>query len=270
LMNTTGLDLQQAIGYVLKHFYGSDIEFNQKVSIPAKAQMSFQYSLGRMQEETLVDLMKIYGIINSSKPKEERFRWLLLMYYEATSRYLYKSKDKQRSVIGISAYFTQIARESGFEALKDFIRYSKQYENSSAVIIGDPITLVTEHSSKGREWKNVIMFACDNVSQPSLDGIRKLREDGVSLEDIYSNIDEERRLHYVGNTRAKNNLFIITYEQPSMFILEALGVIKDNCNQHICDAAMEEVSLMIYAEAVDKLIKDKNSKYYYDTEKYKV
>lgn len=270
LMSTTGLDAKQAIGYILKCMYGADINFETRVNIPTKALMALQYSLSRLQQETIADLIKIYIVLDSDKSKEEKFRGLLLLYFEATSRYLYKSQDKQRSVIGISAYFVQIARESGFEGLKDFVRYSKQYENSSAVIMGDPITLVTEHSSKGREWKNVIMFACDNISQPSIDGIRKLHDDGVSLEDIYANIDEERRLHYVGNTRAKNNLLVITYNQPSMFILEALGIIKDNCNKQIYDMAMEAINMLSYRDEIDKFLKDENSPYYYDKEKYKV
>lgn len=270
LMDNTGLDTRQALGYILKNICGIDVSTDTKINIPTKAEMALQYSLGRMSQDTVADLIKIYVVLSSDKTKEEKFRGLLLIYFESTSKYLYKSKDKQRSVIGISSYFVQIAKESGFEALKDFVRYSKQYESSSAVIMGDPITLVTEHSSKGREWKNVIMFACDNVSQPSIDGIKKLRNDGVSVEDIFANIDEERRLHYVGNTRAKNNLLVITYNNPSMFILEALGVIKDNCNQKIYDIAMGYSDEIIYADDVRRLIQDKSSPYYYDAEKYKV
>lgn len=270
LMNNTGLDTRQALGYILKNICGVDVSTDARINIPTKAEMALQYSLGRMSQDTVADLIKIYVVISSDKTKEEKFRGLLLIYFESTSKYIYKSKDKQRSVIGISSYFVQIAKESGFEALKDFVRYSKQYESSSAVIMGDPITLVTEHSSKGREWKNVIMFACDNVSQPSIDGIKKLRNDGVSVEDIFANIDEERRLHYVGNTRAKNNLLVITYNNPSMFILEALGVIKDNCNQKIYDIAMGYSDEIVYADDVRRLIQDKSSPYYYDAEKYKV
>ena len=114
------------------------------------------------------------------------------------------------------------------------------------------------------------MFACDNVSQPSIDGLRKLYNEGVAIEDIFANIDEERRLHYVGNTRAKKNLFVITYEQPSMFILEALGVITGNCNQHILDAVVNEEVLIIYENAVNELLLSPNSKYYYDSTKYTV
>lgn len=270
LMNNTGLDARQAIGYILKNIFGIDIKLDTKINIPTKAEMSLQYTLGKMSQDTLVDLIKIYAMLSSNKTKEEKLRGLLLIYFESTSKYLYKSKDKQRSVIGIASYFVQIAKESGFEALKDFVRYSKQYESSSAVIIGDPITLVTEHSSKGREWKNVIMFACDNISQPSIDSIKKLREDGVSVEDIFANIDEERRLHYVGNTRAKNNLLVITYNEPSIFILEALGVIKDNCNQKIYDIAMGYSDVKVYEDDIRRLIQDKNSPYYYDAKKYKV
>lgn len=271
LMSLTGMDTRQAIGYVLKCIVGVDIQFDaREVNVSTKATMSLQYSLGGLQSDTVNDLIKIYSILTSHQPKEEKFRGLLLCYYNATSGFLYKSEDKKRSVIGISAYFVQMARENGFEAMKEFIRYSKQYESSSAVIIGDPITLVTEHSSKGREWKNVIMFACDNVSQPSLDGINTMFSKGVSVEDVYSNIDEERRLHYVGNTRAKENLLVITYNNPSIFMLEALGIIKDRCNEVICGLATGNIDMIQYNDAINKLIKEKDSIYYYDADKYKV
>ena len=48
-------------------------------------------------------------------------------------------------------------------------------------------------------------------------------------QDIFKNIDEERRLFYVVNTRAKDKLTVITYEEPSIFMKEALGEV-DNSN----------------------------------------
>lgn len=268
-MNTTGLDFVQSIGYILKYMCGADIDYELTINIPSKAKMAMQYKLGRMQIETIEDLTKIYLALTSNSTIEEKFRWLLLIYCKSTSAFIYKLQDKQRSVIGISAYLVQIAKESGFSGLKDFLRYSKQYENSSAVILGEPVTLVTEHSSKGREWKNVIMFACDNVSQPSLENIQKFVRDDIPMEDIYSNIDEERRLHYVGNTRAKNNLLVITSKDPSMFILESLGIIKENCNQQIFNMAIGG-NMSIYRDDINKALMDNSSPYYYDKEKYKI
>ena len=102
--------------------------------------------------------------------------------------------------------FLPFSIKDGFDKMMDFLRVTEQLEGGKMVIPGEKMTLTTIHSAKGREWKDVIMFACDNVSQPSFDGIHNMIEDGISVHDIFENLDEERRLFYVGNTRAKENL----------------------------------------------------------------
>ena len=93
-------------------------------------------------------------------------------------------------------------------------------------------------------------------------------EDGVSVNDIYSNIDEERRLFYVGNTRAKENLLVLTYGQPSIFILEALGLFGKKTGGNN-DAVIELVNnpdtwILQHKEFIDKHIHSEDSKYYCD------
>ena len=159
------------------------------------------------------------------------------------------------------------------ENMFDFLRVTEQLEGGKMVIPGEKLTLTTIHSAKGREWKNVIMFACDNVSQPSFDGINNMIKDDIPMSDIFENIDEERRLFYVGNTRAKENLFIITYTKPSIFILEALGAFKDKTGGN--DATIVElVGDNQWQEKYSNIIQDKifdsNSKYFYNPDDYKI
>ena len=70
------------------------------------------------------------------------------------------------------------------------------------------VSLMTMHGSKGLEFDNVWIIAA---------------EDGVIPSPKNPVYDEERRLMYVGMTRAKNVLFISSRvtEQPSPFVLEA-------------------------------------------------
>ena len=77
------------------------------------------------------------------------------------------------------------------------------------------VVLMTLHSSKGLEWPFVIMAGCDEGTLPFIKG----------------NIEEERRLFYVGVTRAKDKLFLtcpskrlifnkMTLREPSRFLSE--------------------------------------------------
>jgi len=66
------------------------------------------------------------------------------------------------------------------------------------------ITLTTLHSSKGLEYDCVIMVDLNNIDIPGQSALGKLRKDN----DNYM-IEEERRLFYVGMTRARKYLYLI-------------------------------------------------------------
>lgn len=73
------------------------------------------------------------------------------------------------------------------------------------------VRLITIHSSKGLEFDNVWMMALDEKTIPSDTELSPLTEESL---------EEERRLFYVGMTRAKNRLFMSSTEFPSMFLKE--------------------------------------------------
>ncbi len=86
---------------------------------------------------------------------------------------------------------------------------------------GTGVTCCTIHAAKGREWATVFLVGCEQGTIPSG------RKD--------TDIEEERRLFYVGLTRAKDKLFVSWCENrpapfqrhvlnsfaPSQFIAEA-------------------------------------------------
>ena len=224
--------------------------------------------MSKVGKETMDDLVIVYNAITCGN-RAEAIEALLFQYLEATS-FLYRSRDKNRSVRGLVKYINNLIKKDGVDGMINFLRMTEQFENGDMVIPGSKVTLTTIHSAKGREWKNVIMFACDNVSQPSFDGIYKMISDDIPVSDIYNNIDEERRLFYVGNTRAIENLLIITYNEPSAFILEALGAFGEptNNNERILTLVQDRQWVENYKSFIQDNILDKNSKYYYDKEKY--
>jgi len=89
------------------------------------------------------------------------------------------------------------------------------------------ITLSTLHSSKGLEFEKVYMIDLIDGQIPNSESIKSY-DDG----DIYG-LEEERRLWYVGMTRAKKNLDLITinhknseYVHQSRFITELMEIMS--------------------------------------------
>ena len=91
------------------------------------------------------------------------------------------------------------------------ISHIRRYRTKSKEDRGLPV-LATMHSSKGLEWDNTWIMAC---------------EDGI-IPHIDSSIEEERRLFYVAMTRSKDRLYIShTMENaaPSRFLSEFAQII---------------------------------------------
>jgi DNA helicase-2/ATP-dependent DNA helicase PcrA len=67
------------------------------------------------------------------------------------------------------------------------------------------VTLMTLHSAKGLEFDNVHIAGCDEGILPS-----RAFEADYTAEEKKEKLEEERRLFYVGLTRAKKHLFLYT------------------------------------------------------------
>lgn len=130
--------------------------------------------------------------------------------------------------------------ETRFENLMEFIGVAMEFENEQAdasladfldsiALVSDvdklddqteAVTLMTMHSAKGLEFEVVFLVGMEDGLFPSK---RSIEED--------ESVEEERRLCYVGITRAKKKLYITnaskrtmygstTYTMPSRFIAE--------------------------------------------------
>ena len=104
--------------------------------------------------------------------------------------------------------FMQLARElenEGLTSLRAFLREleDRAEQNNPPTLPG--VALATLHAAKGLEWKKVYLA-------------------GASAEILpwgSQPVDEERRLFYVGVTRAQESLVISYYGVPSPFLAEA-------------------------------------------------
>ncbi len=84
---------------------------------------------------------------------------------------------------------------------------------------------MTLHASKGLEFPAVILTGVRKYSIPL--ETREKKENGKSVkenienqEKDMANIEEERRLFYVGMTRAKEELILMNSGEPSYFLEE--------------------------------------------------
>ena len=104
--------------------------------------------------------------------------------------------------------FTQLARElenEGTSSLRAFLREleDRAEQNNPPTLPG--VALATLHSAKGLEWRKVYLAGAGAQVLPWLN----------------QPIDEERRLFYVGVTRAAQSLVITYVGAPTQFLAEA-------------------------------------------------
>ncbi len=85
--------------------------------------------------------------------------------------------------------------------------------NGSRKFSADAVTLMTLHGSKGLEFPLVFLYGMDKGSIPLEFGSRE-------QSAVKTDMEEERRLCYVGMTRAKEELILVCGQQPSRFLDE--------------------------------------------------
>ncbi|MDW5299138.1 MAG: ATP-dependent helicase [Sedimentibacter sp.] len=161
--------------------------------------------------------------INKLKPKDAiRFIKMDLEYIN----YLERMQDEGRNNLPNSLHILEILEEIGsycsntkefiekINKLQEVIKNASENRNAN-------VTLTTIHSAKGLEYDNVYMI--DNV-----DGEFPSEKRNMSNEDYEKLIEEERRIFYVGMTRAKKTLNIIVPGTNSLFVNELIHSNKKN------------------------------------------
>lgn len=92
--------------------------------------------------------------------------------------------------------------------LQDYINNVMLLSSTNDNIDGDNVSVMTMHASKGLEFKVVFIVGCQEDFVPHKQSIDE------------DNLEEERRLLYVGVTRAEKKLVITYYGQRSRFLEE--------------------------------------------------
>lgn len=125
-------------------------------------------------------------------------------------------------VLKTTIYFLKIIANNtnNLNELTNRLKYL-EYLCKSSKNVKDAITLSTVHSAKGLEFDRVYMIDLVDGDFPSISSIEAVEKGKYEL------IEEERRLFYVGMSRAKYHLSLITLNnlggksvEPSRFLLE--------------------------------------------------
>ena len=212
------------------------------------------YQLPDLSTKTKDQLVIIISMIHrhlSLVPRETGGQ--ILYYFLADSGQLAKlaknpeSQQDELQLTNISKFFDKlksyeaIHEDASIDAINNWIELSLEVGESPSAsdldwTIEDRVNILTVHSAKGLEFKVVFLVNLVNLRFPTTSRREKIPiPDELIQEKLPSgdfHIQEERRLFYVGMTRAKDQLFFTASKsyadnkrekKLSGFVQEALG-----------------------------------------------
>ena len=126
--------------------------------------------------------------------------------------------DNKLFILKMLAY-----NEASIESFLDRLTYLSDMLKSSRQDMNCPFVLSTIHSSKGLEYDRVyLMDVCDGVFP------NKVIRSASATPQEKNEFEEERRLFYVGMTRAKNELHIFKLADTGSCFIKEMRVIQPN------------------------------------------
>lgn len=219
IMGRNACSIKEAISVVVSMYGGVESE----IKITPNDLDRLQYRVRGFNGSFLSDLYDLYLAISSNISDYEK---VLVLTDTMAGILSFKYKgDAYRRFLGFIDYFRDLFKSHSLCELKVLLKDVETLEKSSDAFDTDKVNFSTVHGSKGLEYNNVILFGCDNFTFPnSLYVSSMMGSSGNSELDIRDYIDCERRLYYVGCTRAKNYLYVSgDMDNSCYFLRESLG-----------------------------------------------
>ncbi len=289
---------KNSIGYRLKESDGIFFSLNIISDIMNILQFAFDmtdadifsdiyYKIGlKIKKETILHAARIHGkskrsFLNTLEGIPGIESWQQKKIREISSALLHIKKLKSYAAIMYvvnKLEYGKFARSRGMDMFKIntllsianqnqelhlFLSRMKELHQIVTQGSADPdsrIILSTIHSSKGLEYDNVLMIDVADGVFPSVP--IKPDEEQMMPKNIIDDLEEERRLFYVGVTRAKKTFSIFSYEaaygekcNEAMFIQQLMGTksmtpVSKNRFPELC----------VSNESTSKLVLSKNKK----------
>lgn len=222
MMSDFACSFEQLLKSYLVNCGGYDIKDSvNEVKIPyEKFKLSLRY-------DSLCDLKDIYDILTDENASESDMVQRLIDRLIDRSSYRLKNPDTERLYHSCSRYIVDRVKDLGLDGFEEEFRKHGAMSNIVINTGDDRVTISTMHGVKGKEYKYVFILSDDCYCMPSKMYISNMIENGLDNKEVISYIEQERRLHYVAMTRAKDKLYIVTSENNNMkspFLLEAQGM----------------------------------------------
>ena len=261
-------EIKDAIAY-LKLIYNPDDSQSLRRIINVPKRAIGETTLKHLQEyadendislySAIMDVDNISTIKSGTATKLKDFATLVEKLKEAQSRY--SLPEFLSLILEKSGYLRELQAtgadedQTRIENLQELVNVANEFEPeevgnelgeflSQVSLVSDidgmeeianNVTLMTLHASKGLEFPIVFLAGCDEGIFPS-----------ARCSNSLSELEEERRLMYVGVTRAENKLYLTTakrrqmwgeykYYTPSRFLEEIPSTLVDNVESAFSD-----------------------------------
>ncbi len=286
-------EIKDAIAY-LKLIYNPDDSQSLRRIINVPKRAIGETTLKHLQEyadendlslyNAILDVDNISTIKSGTATKLKDFATLIQKFKEAESKY--SLPEFLGLVLERSGYLNELHSsntdedEVRIENLQELVNVANEFEpEEQDNILGEflaqvslvsdidgmdeianNVTLMTLHASKGLEFPIVFLAGCDEGIFPS-----------ARCSNTLSELEEERRLMYVGVTRAENKLYLTTakrrqmwgeykYYTPSRFIDEIPSNLLDEEESAYSDYSSDRSTFRSAVDSVKKSGPSYNSK----------
>jgi DNA helicase-2/ATP-dependent DNA helicase PcrA len=226
--------------YISKNMVSEIINDNQqmdsvfnRLEVPSKFKSKYKKNKSKVEI-----LSENFNTLSQLKPKEAIVYILNILGYVD---YLFQGKkgpNNAKQIINLLKLISEEAQDFN-ELIEKLTEYEQIIKQSAKNKNKDCVTLSTIHSAKGLEWNTVFIIDINNGIFP---GNQIIEDNNIEA------IEEERRLFYVGMTRAKHKLFLFG-EEDNIFLSEVQDILvpkkKNKTKRTIKKKNLVDTSLFI-------------------------